>query len=203
MKMKVPLLPLAGLVAFPGTEVLLSVDANSPVVDGDNVGLVHLRNDGQLSSIGGLATATEQKLGLEGFRMLSCEVTSRFRILELDEESSPTYATVTEAHEDEPATSDAAPLCDDLRQRLGDLRKLHAQVDGVDAGAAPSIDELSPTAFSLALAGIMEHENLADAQALLESTDTLARLDKLDARLSEAVKLTSTQAMLQRLGMGS
>ena len=70
-----------------------------------------------------------------------------------------------------------------------------------ELGAADST--ISPQAFSLLVAGRVEHESLEVAQELLEMTSTVERLRALDDALAEAVSFTSTQLMLQRLGMGA
>lgn len=208
------LLPLAGLVAFPGTEILLSVGASAGVNDGDTVGLVHRRCDGRLESVGTLATATVRDADVDGSRVISCAATSRFRIVELLDRGNegapmPLTARRFEPHEDELADdAEAHELCDSVRRRVRELVELNARVEGgVASGAeAPppseSMSAKAPAAFSLALAGAVEHESLADAQALLESTDTTERLRALDAALEDAARFTSTQALLQQLSLG-
>ena len=85
--------------------------------------------------------------------------------------------------------------------------RVYTEADGLpppaDSNGGSDGDELSslsPAAFSLALAGRVEHESLADAQALLESRSTSERLAALDTALAEAATFTSTQLMLKSLG---
>ena len=195
-------------MAFPGTELLLSVDTSIlPIVAGESFGLVYRHRDGQLATVGSLATATEQKNvdADDDCSLLSCTIASRINILDVNQTATPMYATTFEVHDDAPVAKpdEAQQLCDDMSRRLGELRQLESQTS--ERSSSPEVMQQGASSaadFSLALAGILEHDDLRDAQALLESTDTMARLAKLDQSLLEAVQFTSTQAMLQRLGMG-
>lgn len=86
---------------------------------------------------------------------------------------------------------------------MRELAELQARAEGRPAPPprSHSIPD-SPEAFSLALPGVVEHEWLLEAQALLESTSTLERSKKLDEAFEEAIKFTTTQVMLQSLGGG-
>lgn len=205
LRQKLRLVPLAGLVAFPGHDVLLSTTITADkIADGATIGLIHRDRDGQLARVGSLATASTVSADADCC-VLSCRTTSRFRVLEHD----GTCATAFEPHEDTPADDAEAEArqCDAVRQRLRDLAALQARADGLPPADSASCDNdgsgnLSPAAFSLALAGRVEHESLADAQALLESCSTAERLATLDAALTEAAAFTSTMLSLQSLGLG-
>ena len=193
--MRLPLLPLVGLVAFPGAPpYLLSADA---VTDGTTIGLVHSRGDGRLADVGTLATA--RSLSSDVPSVLTCEASSRFRII--DAESGLVEPLEDAPPPDDDAAAEMDEACETLRRRLGELSELRARVEGGEA-TPPVVPPPSagPAAFSLALAGVVEHESLASAQALLESTSTARRLRALDEALAEAVQYTATQAMLARLG---
>ena len=197
--MRRTLLPLAGLVAFPFSRVALST--RSEISEGP-FGLIHSRQDGQLARVGVFATA-ESAERQDDCHVLLCTATERFRIVEQLEDADGLPVAHVEPFEDEPfadaaAAAEAAALCSELRSRIQELAALQARVEGAVASVAeldlPPDD--SPTAFSLALAGVVEHEAPAEAQALLESTCTLERLRRLDEAVRQAVQFTSTQAML-------
>ena len=191
--MKCPLLPLVGLVAFPHTPPVQLAATLGRISDGEKVGLVHRKRDGTLASIGTLATARVEATEGESC-VLACEGISRIRIIETADDGS---SCVYEPHEDVPAanaTADEA-LCDDVRRRLSDLAALQETEFSIDRKRGESAEE-----FSLAVAGILEHESESDALALLEGSSTEERLRALDARLEEAVRFASTQRMLASLG---
>jgi Lon protease-like protein len=203
----VRLLPLAGLVAFPGAPPYHVSVATGIISDGASVGLIH-RRDGRMASVGTLATAHVVEAGADAC-VLACTASSRFRILELSggEDGEPlscTYEPVDDGPPDD--EKEDARLCADLRQRMRDLSRLTgfeqpgaAEETSRDVAALERSE--SPAVYSLALAAVVEHAAPSDAQALLECTSTAERLRALDAAIAEAVQFESTRAMLARLGM--
>ena len=216
MKPPLRLLPLAGLVAFPGHDFTLSVDARVGIELGQTVGLVFRQLDGKLASVGTLATAHNLACDDDdddACCVLSCRATSRFRLVEHD----GSCATAIETHVDTPAdVTELSELLRDVQRRAYELSELASRADGgADSADESPLDDggegsssgsdgsSDPEALSLALAGRIEHETLEDAQQLLAGTSTAERLEALDTALAEAISFTSTQLMLQRLGMSS
>ena len=80
------LLPLCGLVAFPGTTVTLSIPAGA-VKAGDMVGLTFRLPTGKLATVGCLASVQvhDDSSGCSKSSVISCDATSRIRVIDMIE----------------------------------------------------------------------------------------------------------------------
>jgi hypothetical protein len=197
------LLPLCGLVAFPGTPPIAASVPSNVAIDAP-VGLLHCRRDKSLASVGSLARSSSSIGSTAVF-----EAFERFRVVEYVSDDEQALVVRYEPHVDAPFTSaaqeaEAKRLHEDLWEKLMRIEEL-SQEGAPGSRALPQLAELqpglgSPSDFSLALAGSVELDE-AKAQHLLECVVCVDRLRILDEVLSESLSFRSAQAALSRLGL--
>ena len=200
----VRLLPLCGLVAFPGTPPIATTVPDEDIAIDAPVGLLHCQRDSSLTSVGSLAQLSAS-IGSNAFTF---EAFERFRVVEIVSDDDNLLLARWEPHVDAPFTSDAQEaeatrLHDELWEKLLRIEELSEEDE--PGRALPHLAELqpgtgSPSDFSLALAGSVDLGE-KEAQHLLECDECISRLRTLDEIISESLSFGSAQVALSRLGL--